>query len=65
VAGTARDDRAAEYSCDSQVVVRYEEGGDEIESVIQTFTQHAFRVGDAWRWILNAQTIENAQNDMC
>ena len=48
-----------------QVVVSYEEEGERITSVIETFTQHAFRVGNRWTWIVSQPSAEQAKSDSC
>lgn len=48
-----------------QVVMEYEEGNEKIKSVLETFTQHAFRVEGEWTWIVSPDVIDNLRSDFC
>lgn len=50
-----------------QVKQRFSDEGaaEEMEAVFDTFTQHAFRVGPGWRWIVSPQVFENVQSNSC
>jgi hypothetical protein len=43
----------------------YLESGDRVESVVETWTQHAFRVNGQWSWITSADLIRQARDDAC
>jgi hypothetical protein len=48
-----------------KAVMNYEEGGEKIETELGQFTQHAFRVGDHWTWIVSQEVTDLLQDDLC
>jgi hypothetical protein len=48
-----------------KIFLTYSEEGEEIESELGTFTQHAFMMEDGWVWIVSQDVVDDLKDDFC
>jgi hypothetical protein len=49
----------------AKVFQTYSEEGQEIESELGTFTQHAYMTEDGWVWIVSQDVVDDLKDDFC
>ena len=47
------------------LVMTYSEGGEDVETVVETATVHAFSVNGEWRWILPPNVVRDVRRGLC
>ena len=48
-----------------KIVMAYSEEGSDIETELGTFTQHAYKLGDRWAWIVSQDVVDDLRDDFC